>query len=250
MNIVLILSKEGSIGLPGKNIWKIKDRNLLEWTILDARKCKLVDKIFISTNGEETANIARGCGAEVIIRDNELAKNEKYMASVDHAVSYIKAMHKDLEVIALPQCVVPFRDPDIFDKCIGFLLQNQQYDSCVTIRRTGYIPAALMKNEKDMLVPYFPEAQSAVSGSRQDSEACEIDHAVECFRYSSWANRKEGIKPWDYLGRKIKGIPQIYHNHNCFVDVHNLDDIKWLDFIVDNLGFQGMKAETPKNAEK
>ena len=108
-----------------------------------------------------------------------------------------------------------------------------------------------MKNEKDMLVPYIPEAQSVASGSRQNSEAYEIDHAVECFRYASWLNRKEGIKPWDYLGKKIKGIKQSYHNRNCFVDVHNLEDIKWLDFIVDNLGFQGMKAEVfVNNMEK
>jgi hypothetical protein len=89
--------------------------------------------------------------------------------------------------------------------------------------------------------------QSKVSGSRQDSEAYEIDHAIECFRYSSWLNRRNGTKPWDYLGKKIKGIEQKYHNHNCFVDVHTLADIEWLDFIVKNLGFVGMKD---KNAEK
>jgi hypothetical protein len=38
------------------------------------------------------------------------------------------------------------------------------------------------------------------------------------------------------------GIRQAYHNHNCFVDVHTLDDIKWLDFIVQHLGHEGMKA--------
>ncbi len=38
MNVVLIMAKEGSLGLPGKNIWKIQDRTLLEWTILDAQR--------------------------------------------------------------------------------------------------------------------------------------------------------------------------------------------------------------------
>ena len=70
----------------------------------------------------------------------------------------------------------------------------------------------------------------------------EIDHAVECFRYASWLNRAAGMKPWNYMGKKIKGIEQNHHNHNCFVDVHTLDDIKWLEFIVDNLGFEGMPS--------
>ncbi|MDD5356010.1 MAG: hypothetical protein PHY56_05710 [Candidatus Omnitrophica bacterium] len=243
MNIVLIMAKEGSIGLPDKNIWKIKNKTLLEWTIQDGKNSKTVDKVFVSTNGEKTAEIAIKAGAEVIKRDDELAKNEKFMQAVDHAASYIKNKHKDLEIIAMPQCVVPFRDPDIFDKCIGFLLDNPEYDSAVTIRRTGYIPEALMKIKNDTLVPYSLETQAKASGSRQDSEAYEIDHAVECFRYNSWLNREKGIKPWNYLGRKIKGIKQSCHNHNCFVDVHTLEDVKWLDFIVGHLGYEGMRKD-------
>jgi CMP-N-acetylneuraminic acid synthetase len=200
-----------------------------------------VDKIFVSTNGKKTAKIAKEYGAEVIMRDDELAKNEKFMEALDHAVKYIKDKHEDLEIIAMPQCVVPFRDADVFDRCIEFLLNHSDYDSVVTIRKTGYIPKALMKIDKDIMLPYFPQAQLEVSGSRQDSEAYEIDHTVECFRYSSWVKRKKGIKPWSYLGNKIKGIKQSYHNPNCFVDVHTLNDIKWLEFIVENLSHKGMK---------
>ena len=241
MNIVLIMAKEGSFGLPGKNIWKIKDRTLLGWTITEAKASKLVDQVFVSTNGQDTAKVAKAAGAEVIMREDELAKNEKYMDAVDHAVKAIKSKHPDLKIIAIPQCVVPFRDSDIFDRCISFLLENKTYDSAVTIRQVPFIPEAMMKIDKSGdLVPYMPDAQSKVSGSRQDSTGYEIDHVVECFTYNSWANRKVGIKPWDYLGRKIKGIEQHHHNHNCFVDVHTLDDIKWLEFIVDHLGFKGM----------
>lgn len=242
MNVVLILAKEGSIGLPGKNIWKVGDRTLLSWAIKDAKNSKTVDKVIVSTNGKITADIAVKEGAEVIMRADELAKNEKFMEAVGHALTSIKNKYAGLNIIAMPQCVVPFRDPDIFDKCINFLLKNPGYDSAVTIRRTGYIPGALMRIENDFLKPYLPGLQLGVSGSRQDSESYEIDHAVECFRYSSWLNRENGIKPWSYLGTKIKGIKQDYHNHNCFVDVHTLDDIKWLEFIIKNLGYEGMKA--------
>ena len=154
-----------------------------------------------------------------------------------------KDKYNDLEMIAMPQCVVPFRDSDIFDKCINFLLNNKEYDSVVTIRRTGYIPEALMKIEGDSLKPYFLDTQSKASGSRQNSEAYEIDHGVECFRYASWASRDKGIKPWSYLGQKIKGLKQKHHNHNCFVDVHTMDDIRWLEFITSNLGYKGMKKD-------
>ena len=243
MNAVLIMAKEGSLGLPGKNIWKIKGRSLLEWTINDAKNSKKVDQVWVSTNGKTTADIAKKAGAQVVMRDDELAKNEKFMDAVDQAVRFIKELHPKLEIIAIPQCVVPFRDPDIFDRGMTFLEDNPDYDSAVTIRPTAYIPEAIMKIKEGDLVPYFPETQKKVSGSRQDSAGYEIDHVVECFRYRSWQDRAQGIKPWNYLGQKIKGIKQHTHNHNCFVDVHTLDDIKWLDFIVEHLGFEGMPAE-------
>ncbi len=245
MNVVLIMAKEGSLGLPGKNIWKIKEKGtLLEWTISDGRQSKLVDRVFVSTNGEKIARIAQEAGAEVIRREDELAKNEKFLEGVDHAIRTIKTFHPSLAVIAIPQCVVPFRDPDIFDRCISFLLENKAYDSAITIRNVGFIPEALMKIEGEDLIPYFPHTQANVSGSRQDSSGYEIDHAVECFRYESWLNREKGIRPWNYLGRKIKGIKQYFHNPNCFVDVHEIDDIRWLEFIIDHWGCQGMKSAT------
>ncbi len=243
MNVVLIMAKEGSLGLPGKNIWKIKERTLLGWTIADAKKNKRVDKVFVSTNGKKIAEVAKQAGAQVIMREDLLAENERFLDAVDHAVKEIKSQLPSLKILAIPQCVVPFRDPDIFDRCIQFLLNHPDYDSAVTIRRIPFIPGAIMKLQKDELVPYFPELQDKVSGSRQDSEGYEIDHVVECFTYNSWLNRDKGIKPWDYLGRKIKGIPQDFHNPNCFVDVHTLDDIKWLKFIVDHLGYEGMTRD-------
>lgn len=247
MNIVLIMAKEGSLGLPGKNIRKIKDKTLLGWTIEDAKKSSLVDEVFVSTNGKDTAKVTEESGAKVIMRDDDLAKNEKYMEAVDHSIKFIKKSHPDLKIIAIPQCVVPFRDPDIFDRCISFLLENESYDSAVTIRKTAFIPEATMKIENNYLMPYFPETQSVVSGSRQDCEGYEIDHTVECFRYESWLHREKGIKPWNYLGQKIKGIKQNHHNPSCFVDVHTIEDIRWLDFIVEHLGFEGMPREDSSN---
>ena len=246
MNVVLIMAKEGSLGLPGKNIRKIEGRSLLEWTILDAKKSKTVDLVLVSTNGKKTARLSQKAGAEVIMRDDELAKNEKFMEAVDEAMRIIKGKYPQLKHIAIPQCVVPFRDPDIFDRCFTFLMGHPDYDSVVTIRRTPFIPEATMKIEGENLIPYFPESQKNVSGSRQNSQGYEIDHTVECFTYQSWLNRKDGIKPWDYLGKKIKGIAQNYHNPNCFVDVHTINDIRWLEFLVKHLGYKGMKRAKDK----
>ena len=179
MNAVLIMAKEGSLGLPGKNIWPIKNTTLLEWTIQQARKNRLVEKIFVSTNGDKITQIAQRAQVEIIRRDDELAKNEKAIEAIDHAVLSIKKTCPGLELIAMPQCAVPFRDPDIFDRCFQFLNANNGYDSVVTVRQVGFIPEALMRMDGNgEISPYFSGSQESVSCSRQDSAGFFIYHAM------------------------------------------------------------------------
>lgn len=66
MNIYAIIpARSGSKGLPNKNIRKINNRPLIDYSIQFAKKLTSVDRIFCSTDSEEYADIARKSGAEV-----------------------------------------------------------------------------------------------------------------------------------------------------------------------------------------
>jgi CMP-N-acetylneuraminic acid synthetase len=57
--LCIIPARAGSKGIPGKNIKKIEGQPLICWTINQALKSRLLDKVIVSTDGEEIAEISR-----------------------------------------------------------------------------------------------------------------------------------------------------------------------------------------------
>lgn len=64
-NIAIIPARSGSKGLPDKNVKLLDGKPLLAYSILAAKESKCFDEIFVSTDSEEYARIAKEWGADV-----------------------------------------------------------------------------------------------------------------------------------------------------------------------------------------
>ena len=79
----LIPARGGSKGVPGKNIRHLGGRPLIEYTIEAARLSNVVDRLVVSTDAEEIADVARSLGADVpFMRPSELAGDRAAMLPV------------------------------------------------------------------------------------------------------------------------------------------------------------------------
>jgi len=65
--VALICARDGSKGLPGKNIRPLGGRPLSAWSIAQARAVARIGRITVSTDSEQIAAVAREAGAEVSI---------------------------------------------------------------------------------------------------------------------------------------------------------------------------------------
>lgn len=63
--LALIPARAGSKGLPGKNIRPLHGKPLLAWPIAAAKASQYVDRVIVSTDSAEFAEIARAHGADV-----------------------------------------------------------------------------------------------------------------------------------------------------------------------------------------
>ena len=92
MNVAIIPARGGSKRIPRKNIKIFHGKPLIAYSIEVALESKLFDRIIVSTDDEEIANIAKKYGAEVpFMRDNDLS--DDYSSSMDvfdDAISKIK----------------------------------------------------------------------------------------------------------------------------------------------------------------
>ena len=74
--IAIIPARGGSKRLPRKNILDFMGKPMINWTISAAIKTGLFEKVIVSTEDEEIAEISKNAGAQVEIRDTLLASDE------------------------------------------------------------------------------------------------------------------------------------------------------------------------------
>jgi len=68
--VATIVARGGSKRLPGKNIMDFCGRPLIAWSIIQARACKGIAEVYVSTDSEEIAEISREYGAVVLMRED------------------------------------------------------------------------------------------------------------------------------------------------------------------------------------
>jgi pseudaminic acid cytidylyltransferase len=98
VNIAIIPARGGSKRIPRKNIKPFAGKPMLAYAIDAALACGLFAHVAVSTDDDEIAAIARGCGAEVpFMRPPELADDHTVtVAVVAHAIEACRAIGWDV----------------------------------------------------------------------------------------------------------------------------------------------------------
>lgn len=89
--VALITARGGSKGLPRKNVLPVNGKPLIVWTIQAALECRLVERVFVSTDNDDIASISEEHGAEVIIRPSNLASDTaSSIDAVTHSIEWLE----------------------------------------------------------------------------------------------------------------------------------------------------------------
>lgn len=107
MNIAIIPARGGSKRIPRKNIKHFYGKPILQWPITAVIASGLFDRIIVSTDDEEVAEIALAIGAEVpFYRPAELANDHAATVPViRHAINAIGLSDSDIVCCIYPTAV-------------------------------------------------------------------------------------------------------------------------------------------------
>ena len=155
--LALILARGGSKGIPGKNIKKLSGKPLISYTIEAAKKSEYINKIVVSTDDHEIAEVASEYGAEVpFIRPSELATDEASSdEAIKHALNFLNKNHsyKPDYVISL-QPTSPLRGVRDIDEAIKtFIKKENDYESLISVCESFENPFWMQKIENGELTP-------------------------------------------------------------------------------------------------
>ena len=73
--VAIILARGGSKGIPKKNVKKFCGKPLIGWSILQAKKTNEISSIWVSTDDNKIAKIARTYNVNVIKRPRNISRD-------------------------------------------------------------------------------------------------------------------------------------------------------------------------------
>ncbi|MBE3128769.1 MAG: acylneuraminate cytidylyltransferase family protein [Actinobacteria bacterium] len=155
-----IPARSGSNRIPNKNIKLLNGKPLIAYTIEVAKKSKYVNRIVVSTDSEEIAEVGKQYGAEVpFLRPKEISQEKSTeMQFFEHALDwFLKNENYEPDLIVLLYPTSPFRKAESIDKAIEEMLKNPEVDSLRSIRLCSEHPYKMWIIEKGYLKPFMRE---------------------------------------------------------------------------------------------
>lgn len=148
--VAFIFARGGSKGLPRKNLLPFGGIPLIAHSINTARALSRINRVVVSTDDEEIAEIAVRAGAEVpFMRPKELASDTapEWLAW-QHAIKTLKAQGDSVDVFLSMPPTSPLRTPEDIDCCIDTYFESR-VDIVVTVREAERSPYFNMVKKKE-----------------------------------------------------------------------------------------------------
>ena len=181
--IAFIFARGGSKGLPGKNTRLLGGKPLIAWSIESALQIPRIERVIVSTDSQEIANVALSFGAEVpFMRPAELAKDESSeWLAWRHALGYLLETTGRLPrvMVSIP-ATAPLRSVIDIEKCL-VEYEKGGVDIVITVsdaHRNPYFN--MIKKDKDSGLVSLVNPPSTPIVRRQDAPAV-YDMATICY---------------------------------------------------------------------
>lgn len=201
----VIPARAGSKSIPRKNLQEVGGRPLITYVLEAAREARSLDRVIVSTDSEEIAQVALAWGVEVpFLRPPELARDEvSLIPVVRHAMEFFDALGDPPQVVASIQPTNPFLTAADIDRAVS-LLEVTGCESVVTVTeiRQGH-PFRAMRLEGDRVFP-LTEYTSDRYLQKQDRPPA--------YRFTGglYVRRRHLLEQWNgrdfALGEAVRGI--------------------------------------------
>lgn len=167
----IIPARGGSKGVPRKNIRPLAGRPLIAYSIAAGLAARRLDRVVVSTDDPEIAEISRGLGADVKMRPAALAADDTPTRDVlQHVVEELAAEGYRPDAVVTLQPTSPLRTAAHIDEAAALFEADAQADSlvsCIEVPHVFHPRSVMRRNESGYLTPFLDADQPT---RRQDKE--------------------------------------------------------------------------------
>lgn len=134
--IALIPARSGSKGLKDKNIKELNNKPLIVYTIEAAVKTNVFDKVFVSTDSEKYAEIARNYGAQVPFLRSAQNSSDK-VGSWEVVKEVLSKLDENYDIVVLLQPTSPLRTSDNIKEALNLFFEKNA-DTLTSVCETAH----------------------------------------------------------------------------------------------------------------
>jgi CMP-N-acetylneuraminic acid synthetase len=208
MNAAIITARAGSKSIASKNIIPVHGKPLLVYVIEAAAGARGIDRVFVDTDGESIASVARAHGATIIDRPEHLAGDHVNHGDViKFDVEHVKALEPALENVVLLLGNTVMVDSALIDEALDVLDNDTDLDSVMSVwAAAADHPLRALEIDHGRIRPYGGVNDLNVSTERQSyKKAYYYDQGVWAFRHTT-VQAKDGPRPWWWMGKNVHPI--------------------------------------------
>lgn len=131
-SIAIIPARGGSKRIPRKNIKEFCGKPMIAWSIETALQSGLFEKVVVSTDDEEIAEVAQSYGATAPFQRPEHLANDHAatLPVVRHAVEWHLNQGFDLDAVCCIYPTAPFLQAQYLKESLELLRQDEEVDFC------------------------------------------------------------------------------------------------------------------------
>ena len=217
MIAALLLGREGSVGFPGKNLYPVLGRALMEYPLIAALGAKGVDEVYISTDSQKIKDIGARLGASIIDRPAHLCTKEALGEDAFvHGYKYIRdTMKRDVKLMVLLFCNAATVTSALIDEGIDVLKKHPDCDSAVSVSKYNmWSPLRARRIAEDgLLHPFVPfetfgDPKTLNCDRDSQGDVWFADMGVSIVLPRCLENINEGLLPQKWMGQKIYPLKQ------------------------------------------
>ncbi len=229
--ISIIPARSGSKGLKNKNIRLLSGRPLIDWSILFAKKCSLIDDCIVSTDSQEIADIALASGAKVpYLRSKELSTD--IARTSDVLIDVIKNCNiRNDDIILLLEPTSPYRKFSDFQKIVE-LMENNNLRKVVSVSEavsSSYRFQFFQSNSKNKEISPISKEAFPTDLRRQDIQKT---YFIDGSFYTSFVS--DFLEKPGFIGEETGSI---VGNLFSSFEIDAEDDMKLMEAIFQYIGY-------------
>lgn len=129
--VAIVPAKGSSERVENKNAKLLDGKPLVLHTLEKLLRCTEVDEVYLDTESEEIAQLAKHLPVKRLVRNRFLATN----ATDGHALFMNEVRHIEADIYVQALCTAPFVKAETVDRAIRVLKTDGRYDSVALVRK-------------------------------------------------------------------------------------------------------------------